>query len=89
MSVSVRSELTVSLLCMLTPLVFSNWQRARAAFWSLLIDCVTKCDYIFMSVIVAIGQQAQTATDGILTVFIAYVFALFEMPIRCLEAEYI
>jgi phosphotransferase system glucose/maltose/N-acetylglucosamine-specific IIC component len=51
---------------------------------------VAKCDDIFMPVIVAIGQQAQTATNGILVGFIAYyVFTLFEMPVRCLGAEYI
>jgi hypothetical protein len=42
-----------------------------------------------MSVVVAIGLQEQTATNGILIVFIAYVLTLFEMPLRCLEAEYI
>jgi hypothetical protein len=41
-----------------------------------------------MSVIVAIGQPAQTATNGTLIIFVAYVFTLFEMPLRCLEAEY-
>jgi hypothetical protein len=39
-----------------------------------------------MSVTVAIGQQAQTATNGMLLVFISYVFTLFEV---CLEAEYV